>query len=318
MKKAVMFILIALLVKTSYSQLTETEASLRTQSADSVEGWKKGGSAFLNISQTSLTNWAAGGENTFSVNGLISLYMNYKKGNTVWDNSLDIGYGLLKQGTEKNAIKTDDKIDFLSKFGKKAYKNWYYAGMLNFKTQLTDGYNYPNDSIRISAFMAPAYLVTAIGLDYKPNDNVSVFIAPLTAKFTFVNDQTLADSGAFGVEPARFEGGAMIENGKKSRSEFGGYLRFIYKKELMKNVSFSTKVDLFSNYANNPQNIDINWETLIILQANKYLSASINTQLLYDDDILIEIDSDDDGIIDEKGPRTQFKEILAIGFTYTF
>ena len=257
--------------------------------------------------QTSLTNWSAGGENSLSINGLINAQANLKKGESNWANSLEIGYGLLKQGTDAGFVKTDDKIELVSKYGYHAFGKWNYAVLFSFKTQMANGYNYPNDSVAISKFLAPGYILGAAGLDYMPNDNFSAFIAPITGKVTLVNDQALADSGAYGVKP-----------GQKSRIEMGGYIRLAFRKDLFENVNFSTKIDLFSNYLDNPQNIDINWETLLTLKANKYLSATLSTLLIYDDNIKIEQDTNNDGVIDSKGPRIQFKEVLSIGITLQF
>lgn len=299
----------------AFTQVTEGEKHLRSAQSDTIQGWKTGGVLALNLAQTSLKNWAAGGQNSVAVNGMFSVFANLIKGKSRWDNSLDLGYGLLKQGSE-DFRKTDDKIDFLSKFGQQAFTNFYYAALLNFKTQMTAGYNYPDVDNKISDLFAPAYLLGAAGLDYKPNASFSAFIAPLTAKFTFVNDATLSAAGAFGVEP-----------GKKSKSEIGGYIRAIYsrndfKGEFMKNVAFTTKIDLFSNYASNPQNIDVSWETLIAMKVNKYISVNFNTHLMYDDDILIKIDRNNDGdvndALDIPGKRIQFKEIFGVGFSYKF
>jgi hypothetical protein len=102
------------------------------------------------------------------------------------------------------------------------------------------------------------------------------------------------------------------------RYEFGGYVRLFFKKDLMKNVNLQTKLDLFSNYLHNPQNIDINWEVLISMKVNKYITATINTQLLYDDDVMIAVDENGDGTPDSSGPRTQFKEVIGVGFSYKF
>jgi len=300
-----------LLLMASFSvlsgQVTEGEKTLRAVSADTTTGWKKGGVFNVNLAQTSLTNWAAGGQNSVALNGLFSLFANYKKEKDVWDNSLNIGYGVLKQGKDADFFKTDDKIDFLSKYGREAFTNFYYAALLNFKTQMRPGYNYPDVTNKISDLFAPAYLLLAAGLDYKPDAYFSAFIAPLTAKLTFVTDQTLSDAGAFGVTP-----------GEKSRSELGGYIRAIYSKndfknEFLQNVSFTTKIDLFSNYLKNPQNIDVSWETLIALKVNKYISVSLNTHLIYDDDIKIPVEGSE-----TPGPRIQFKEIFGVGFSYNF
>jgi len=262
----------------------------------------------MTISQTSLTNWAAGGENSISLNGLVNLFANYKKENSSWDNTLDIGYGVIKQYKsgeykDRNWIKSDDKLDFASKYGQKASKDWYYAAMVNFKSQMTPGFVYSGDTMRtrISDFFAPAYLLGAIGMDYKPSDNFTLFLAPFTSKTTFVMDDSLSDAGAFGVDP-----GANI------RSEIGGYIKTFYKVDIMKNISFQTKLELFSNYLENPQNVDVNWENLIAMKVNKFVSVNLTTHLIYDHDVLI---TDGDG---NQGPRTQFKEVFGVGFSYRF
>jgi hypothetical protein len=316
--------LLLILAQVTVAQVTEQEANLLNKKTDTVPGWKKGGVLALTIAQTSLTNWAAGGQNSFAINGLVSLFANYKQGKSAWDNSLDIGYGLLRQGKETDFMKTDDKIDLLSKYGYRAHKNLYYSALINFKTQMADGLDYNSDTSKISGFLAPAYLTIAAGMDYKPNANFSAFVAPLTGKITLINDQTLADAGAYGVDPATYDGsGNLLEHGSKNKSEFGGYVRMIYSKndfktEILKNLAFTTKIDLFSNYLKNPQNIDVSWETQLALKINKFLSMNINTHLIYDDDVNIAIDNNEDGIIDEKGPRIQFKEIVGVGISYKF
>jgi hypothetical protein len=323
-KILLLFFLVLGLVPMLWGQITDGEAKLRKQNTDTIQGWKKGGVVALNLAQTSLTNWAAGGQNSFAVNGLFNGFTNFKSEKAIWDNSLDLGYGLLKQGKNSDYMKTDDKFDFLSKYGRQAYKDFYYAALLNFKTQMSVGKDYAKDTAKISNFLAPAYIIGAIGMDYKPNSYLSAFIAPLTGKFTIVNDQELANVGAFGVSPATYDNlGNLLQKGEKLKSELGGYIRLIYSKndfknEILNGVSFTSKLDLFSNYLHNPQNIDISWETQIAFKVNKYITANINTHLLYDDDIAIAIDNNNDGITDRSGPRVQFKEILGVGFSYKF
>jgi Protein of unknown function (DUF3078) len=300
---------------TAYGQITDVEKKVRAVNTDTVMGWKKGGVFAVNLAQTSLTNWVAGGQNSLAVNGIFSLFANYKQGKSSWDNSLDLGYGLLKQGKNTDFMKTDDKIDFSSKYGRVAFGNFNYAAFLNFKTQMSPGYRYPDTENKISDFLAPGYILLALGLDYKPGKYFSTFIAPLTGKFTFVRDRALSNAGAFGVTP-----------GETSRGEIGGYIRAIYtredfKDEFLKNVAFTTKLDLFSNYRDNPQNIDVSWETLIVLKVNKFISVNFNTVLLYDDNIKVPVDRNGNGIFESTeapGPRTQFKEILGVGFSYKF
>ncbi len=317
--RIILSIVFALFGFALFAQDTELEENLRSQSTDTIDGWKKNGVISINLTQSSFTNWAAGGENSFSGLGILNLYANYKKGKHIWENSLELGYGLLKQGSENNARKTDDKLDFTSKYGKELGKNWYYAALLNFRTQFSPGYNYPDDSTKISDFLAPAYLLCGIGLDYFPGENLSIYISPATYKLVIVNDQDLANAGAFGVDAAELDGlGNITIPGKKTKTEFGAYLRGVFKVDVMKNILFHTRLELYSDYLKNPQNIDVNWENFLSMTVNKWISVDFTTQLIYDDDILIRIDSNDDGNFDKAGPRTQFKQTLMVGLTYKF
>lgn len=312
MKTTILFALaLCILTSPAISQVTDAEGALKQQNADSLSGWKTGGIAGVNVAQTALVNWAAGGEGSFAINGVFSTFANYKKGKISWDNSFDLGYGLLKQG-DVDYKKTDDKVDLLSKFGREAYKNLYYAGLLNFKSQMTRGYDYHDDGTKtvISNAFAPAYVIAAIGLDYKPNDYVSIFAAPLTGKMTIVNDEHLSNIGAFGVEPR-----------DKSLSEFGGYVRIIFSKndfksEFMKNVSITSKVDLFSNYLKDPQNVVVNWENILAFSINKYINVNFNTHLIYDDKVKFLKEGQEVG--DEGIAMIQFKEIFAVGVSFKF
>ncbi len=304
----------------TYSQVTEKEEQILTRVPDSLSGWNFDGIITTNFSQISLVNWASGGQNSISFNGMTNLQLTYKSQKQSWVTQLDMGYGMIRQGDKDQPfIKSDDRFELTSKYGRKVSKSWYYAGLLSFKSQFSAGYNYPNDSVIISDFMAPGYLLVALGMDYKPNDIFFAYIAPITSKTTFVSSQRLADKGAFGVDPATYdEDSSIVTNGKKIRYEIGGYIRSSVKKEIMKNVLMEAKVDLFSNYLENPQNIDINSEVIITMKINEYLTTSLFTHAIYDDDIIIEVDSDNDGEVDAAGPRLQLKEVFGVGFSYKF
>ncbi|NND94232.1 MAG: DUF3078 domain-containing protein [Flavobacteriales bacterium] len=276
--------------------------------------WKSGGLVGATLSQVSLTNWAAGGFSSISGNFALNLFANMKRGKNSWDNTLDLGYGLLKQGDDGEVQKTDDRIDLASKFGREAWNpKWYYSALANFRTQFTEGLDAPGGN-RISDLLAPAYILGSLGLDYKPNDNFTVFISPVTAKFTIVNDDLLSAKGAFGVDAGVVTTDSLgvstiVEDGSRSRSEFGGFLKAMYKQDIMENVNFTTKIDLFSNYQN-PTYIDVNWDALIGMKVNDYINVTLGTTVLYDHDIKI-TDSDD-----KTGPRTQFRQIFGVGFAY--
>lgn len=263
--------------------------------ADKDTSWKSGGFIGLNFTQVNLSQWAQGGENSLSLASTVNLFANYKTDKVDWQNSLDLGYAILRT-TTGGVKKSDDKIDFTSKYSRNLSKHWLYGALVNFKSQFTNGYNYPDDSTVISKFMSPGYITVALGFTYKPVDYFEVFLSPATGKFTMVTDKFLSDIGAYGVDP-----------GKTVRTEFGAYLNAKFKKDIMTNVTLSSKLELFNNYTdkdkNNAKKIDVNWETALNMKVNKYITASITTTVLYDANIV---------------ERTQFKELLGIGFGYKF
>ncbi len=270
------------------------------EEADSLHTWKSGGVFTVNFSQVSLTNWMAGGKSSASGIFMVNTFANYAKDKLSWDNSADLSYGFLKE-KGSSLIKSNDKIDLTSKLGIKTNSKWNYSFLANFKSQFAAGYNYPDTENAISRFLAPGYLNLALGMDYK-TDNISVFLSPLTGKFTFVTDDDLSAAGAFGVEAD-----------KKVRSEMGAFAKFEGKTDVMKNVSLQTKLDLFSNYLDNPQNIDVDWKVLINMKVNEYLSANLVSQLIYDDDVKI-LDPDSG----ESAPRVQFMEMFGAGLSFKF
>ncbi len=277
-------------------------AAFTEEVPDSVKYWKRSGVLSANFSQVSLTNWAAGGESSMSGVFLFNYLANYKKDSLYWDNYLDLGYGFLKNDKEE-LRKSTDRIELNSKVGYNTAGKWNYAGFVSFKSQFASGYNFPrtaNDS-PISKFLAPAYVNLALGMDYK-NDYMSLFVSPATGKFTIVNDDALSALGEFGVE-----------KGKKFRSEMGGSIRLGIKKEVVKNVTLQTKLDLFSNYFHNPQNIDVDWNFMLNMKVNEWLSANLLTQLIYDDDVKIL-----DPGTGKSAPMVQFMEMFGIGLSFKF
>lgn len=275
-----------------------TSLGLFAQEGRDTSYWKRNGDFTLNFSQVSFSNWAAGGKNSVSGVALYNYAANYLKDRLAWDNSLNLGYGLLKEGSG-SMIKSEDKLEFSSKAGYKMApeSKWFYSGLLNFRTQFANGYKYPDTDNKISTLFAPAYLSFALGADYKPSDKFSLFLSPLGSKFTFVMDDELSSIGAFGVD-----------RGKKFRAEMGGTLKSELKLPLMTNVDMVTALGLFSNYLHNPQNIDVNWDFRINMKINKYLSANLITNMIYDDDIAI----------DGKNSLVQFKQLFGAGFSYKF
>lgn len=310
------------------AQVDANEKDLRAKAkgnTDSTKTWSRGGIFNLGFGQAHLHNWAAGGLNSYSFNGLLSLYANHSKGKLAWDNSLDLEYGAINQFTSatpdsaKFWFKNSDRVELNSKIGYEAGGNWYYTALLNVRTQMAPGYDATNSSI-ISDITSPLYTTLALGMDYKPNSNFSVFISPAAYRMLYVDRENLR--GTFGI-PLEDDGITR----KRTLNEFGAYLKANYKKDEpfgIKNINFQTDLALFSNYLKDPQNIDVYWNTIIGMKVNKYITATIGTNLIYDHDISITTnevatrDANGDPLTYKVGPRTQFKEALTVGFSYKF
>jgi len=281
---------------------------------NSDTAWTVNSDASLMFSQSSFTNWAPGGEDNLTFNAFFNFYAGYHKGKSKWENMLGLAYGQSKTG-KQDYRKSEDKIDFLSNYGYEAAKNWFYSANFNFKSQFAEGYDYHDDvdtlgKEKISNFMAPGYVSLGLGMENKPKEWLSIYLSPATARWIFVNDQPLADYGAFGVEKGYFDNNGNWVPGETSKFEFGAYFRVILIKEVLKNVTVNTKLELYSDYLMNPQNIDINWDTRIDMKVNSWLSAGFAFQMVYDHDTPV---TDKDGNI---GPRLQMRESLSVGLTY--
>jgi hypothetical protein len=276
--------------------------SIFAQENKDTSYWDLGGVTSLTFSQTNFKYWAAGGDNSTAINGLFNAHANYKKDNQSWQNTLDLGYGTQKT-RNLPFRKTDDKIDFASKYGYKAFNKFYFSGLINFKSQFTQGFEYLDngDSNLTSNFLAPGYLLYSIGIDYLPNKEFSIYYSPLTGKTTFVMDDSLSAKGAFGVD-----------TGKTIRYEFGAYIKMEMNKKITDNLTLTSKLGLFSNYIKNPQNIDVNFDLLASYKIAKFFTINFQVQSIYDDDILILVDP----ATGRQGKRLQIKQIVGIGFAY--
>ncbi|WP_071837650.1 DUF3078 domain-containing protein [Hymenobacter norwichensis] len=299
---------------------TPQEAFKISAEVDTVQGWRYGGAGTLNFSQVSLSNWAPGGQSSLSLLGLGNAYAHYRADKHSFDLAGNLVYGLLKAGKAK-VRKNDDRLELNARYARSFAPNWSYAAQLNLKTQLTPTNDIVKPDSLLSKFFAPAYILASLGFEYKPSESFSLFLSPATGKFTVVGDQGLADAGAFGVKAARLgpDGLPVRGTGERLREELGAYLNARYRRPLMANITYQTRLELFSNYFHNPQNVDVNWENLIDFKINKFFSASVATTLIYDDDILVPLNVDQqnaDGTA--RGRRIQFKETLGIGLTYKF
>jgi len=245
---------------------------------DTIGPWTKKGNASLLFNQSTFNNWVAGGENNISGNLGFNYDFNYKKGDWAWDNKIIASYGIVKTKTSAFAKKTDDRFEINSILGKKVTERWYYSAFVNFKTQFTKGYLYTKDETgehreEYTNFLSPGYLYAGLGMLYKRDDNFKINLSPLTSKFTFVDSGfTLPDDEYFGVK----EGDWM-------RYELGFNASMYYKLDVIANVQFENILNLYSNYLEDPQNVDIDYQLNIVMKINRYLTTNLMFQTIYDD-----------------------------------
>ncbi len=263
--------------------------------------WKKGALLDLGITQTSFTNWASGGYPSFAMNGVLNMHANYTVKTLFWESRLQLAYGFIQQFGAQNK-KSDDKIILDSKFGYRAWGDkFYFSTIFNFKSQFAKGYNYTSDTTRIlvSGPFSPAYASLGIGMDYRPIKKLALNLSPLTGSVTIVDRQKL-----------RSRYGNQAD--QKIKLKLGAQFKVDYSTRIFNRIDIITTATLFSDFLDDPQNLIVNWDISLISKLSKYFAANIKTNLVYDDNILIE---DSKGVV---APRVQFKEIFSFGFSYAF
>lgn len=281
---------------------SDSERSIAKDAADTTSKiWKKGGSYGLNISQGSLSNWAAGGDDfSLAVNSVLNLYAFYKNGKHSWDNTLDFNLGYVNT-TSLGSRKNDDRLDILSKYGYSIAPKWSLSGLFNFRSQLFDGYTYA-DTTRtfVSTLLSPAYILVSPGIDFRPTDGFSIFVSPITSRWTIVMDDTLSKRGDYGVEP-----------GKHSRNEIGAFASVNYIKDFGKVLSYKGRLDLFSNYKGKAKNVDVYFTNVLNVKLTKILSLTYSLDMIYDDDVRLFGPT-------KEGARTQLKSVIGAGLLLKF
>lgn len=290
--------------QTSEKELIKnTEKAMKSIADTTRNGWENKGNISFLFNQANFNNWIAGGESSLSGNLGINYEFNYKKEKITWDNKIIGSYGMLQTKNSNFEKKTDDRLEFNSVYGKKAFGDWYYSLFLNFKTQFAAGYLYGKDSngaetrIKNTEIFSPAYLTFGPGLYWKKNENVKVNLAPATSKFTFVNSSYTSGTGY--VDGSYFG----VDANKSIRYELGFYAAGYYKLNLMSNVSAENILSLYSNYLDKPGNVDIDYQINILMKVNRLLTANITFQAIYDDNAY-------------QGFQT--REVFGLGLNYGF
>ncbi len=277
----------------------ETARTIKKEVDTSHWQWKSGGLFSFTLSQGSLSNWASGGDNfSLAANSYLNYFFYYKHGRQSWDNNVDLNLGYVNT-TSSGGRKNDDRMDYLSKWGYKidSTGRTYLTGLFNFRSQFFDGYNYgvrPADLS--SSFLSPAYVVTSIGLDFKHTDRFSLFLSPFTSRWTLIANNYLSQKGLYG-----------LPKGAHSLNEFGAFATINFFTKIGQNIGYKGRLDLFSNYASDPQNVDVFMTNQFSFKINKNFSATYGLDFIYDDNVRLFGG-------DHNAPGLQLKSLIGIGF----
>ncbi len=311
-------LLLLLFFSASLTAATPSD-TLPERKADTAKPWKYTGRYAIMLNQISFRNWSAGGESSLSGRASVDYHLVYKKEKFSFDHTAHLAYGMVGY-LHKHVQKTDDKIDLLFGVSSQFSKKWYFTSMLTFKTQFSKGYKNPDFTHEISDFMAPGYLTVSIGFRYKAKKNFELFMSPLAGKVTFVLNQYLANQGAYGVKKAVTDSlGNVLVPGERLAGQLGINILSSYKANIMKNILFLTRINLYNNYLEeNPARrwqLDMDWNNELSFKINKYFSTVLLVQLKYDPNALFPVYDDNHVVIDQKS-KLQWKQSLGVSFLY--
>lgn len=340
MKKTLLSFLLGASATGAMAQVSKTDEvkkQLQTQNQDTV-AWVYNGILTVGTNGAFLHNWAAGGElGSMLINGIFSGRLDRLNHQDIWSNTLDMTYGLTYNfSTGFVPRKTDDRIDFTSKYGIKldSARDFFVTGLANFRSQFTKGYDYSRtnwDSVSTSDFLSPAFLTQALGLEYRKGSDISLFLSPVAAR------EVLAKSFYTSMSP---EGAFGVPYGKTSVFQLGAYFSGRYVININKNMIFKTRLDLYSNYLakdtkdstgaivkrDNPGNLNVLFDNLFSWKISKYFNTTLGVTMIYDNNtpyISTTVDPNTGATIPKNEPGAglgwvQLKSVFTFGIGYKF
>jgi hypothetical protein len=279
--------------------------------------WKKGGFLALNLGQSGSRNWAGGNEKfSLSFAGYLSLWAVRHAGKNIWDNSFDFGYAMVN--THSGGVhKVDDKIDIVSKYTHDITRHLGVGTWGNLRSQFTNGWDYTEEKRRrISGFFAPAYLTFGPGIDLHTSHSFSIFISPISARWVIVANRPYSFNYQGGVKPDSSNERSLasyynVNPERKVRFDVAAVVSMKFQKEICHNVMYKTRLDIVSEYSNNPGNIDWYWTNSIGMKVNKWLQVNYNFDLAYDDDVRL-------FGVNKTSPALQLRSLLGVGVAAKF
>lgn len=256
---------------------------------DSVQLWKHTLVSALTFTQVSYSNWAQGGENALAY--ALSIEGKSERDDTTfnWSNAYKLAFGQARLGGQ-GLRKTDDKIDLQSVLTYKlgSHVNPYAAATL--KSQFAEGLMYDElgNGTVVSARFDPLYLTQSVGFGYAPVPEIKTRLGvALREIITSVYVTYSDDPGTADIEKVKVDGGLESVTEVEWKIE--------------ENVLFTSKLELFAPMKKFSE-VVVRGDNTLSMKVSKYIIVNLNVQFINEKQIT---------------PRTQVKETLAIGLSYT-
>ena len=282
-----------------YEKIPGRNADTKVLPKSEYSPWSKDGYLKLQFSQTyNSPNWSKGGESNMA--GLTTLfleanYTNFK--NVQFDNNVEakIGINTVNSDSLRNLNISTDQLRMVSKLGIRMYNDWFYSLSGEFTTQFLNNYK-ANTMTFNSSFLSPAKLFVGLGVDYKKADKkkkytLSVNLAPMTVKMSYLKDIVNFKPSSYGIEDGRHFG-----------NELGSKVTATLAWTFSEQVQWKSKFYYFTDFSY----IDSEWENTVDLNLNHYFTTTIFLHLKLDDRLKR----------DPGDHLLQMQELLSFGMVY--
>lgn len=313
-----------------------------TQKKKAPTDWQTGAGIGLDFSQLLQINPRQGaGQNRIGAGTALTVFAKRKKGRTAFDNTASwqfgvqrLGSGPLANGGKLPFQKVIDEFRISSKTGYRASdtSSFFYAADFNLRSQVTPTYRgtkqYPGnflsdvsglDANPIARFFSPATLTVSTGLDFKPNDKLSFYYSLFGGKFIVVTNDSIAKQALHGNPVVKNAQGAVLSY-KNVDPQVGSLLKIHYTNKFVEGkLRLVSQMILYSNYLRNPQNVDIDWTNELVYTISKPLRLSLNMNVFYDDDVLVQItDFEAQGGVQGVGKRVSVTQQFLMKYAINF
>lgn len=349
MKKILLFLLMFIVTDNAFTQISEQNAAQEKKRMDEMntamkmenkEGWSGKAGIGLDLGQLiNINPYVGSGSDRLGLGGAINYKANYQKGLFSWKNDFLLNLTVQRVGSGTISDSSNQKIPFEKALDMFVFNSnlaylvnegspWAYSLDLGLRTQLLNSYidaaskkiylkELNIDSYHtslVSKLFSPALITLAPGMKYsKPK--YQFFLSPVAGQILIISDQNIANLGFYGT---KLKEGSTTEY-ETSKFSLGALAKASYANTYFEKLNVSSELALYSDYLDNPQNIDVIWTNSFGIEILKGLNLGLHLDLYYDDNKTNNIsDSNAIGGISGTGKRINFIEQLLVSYNRSF